>query len=268
MLCHYTSLEGALGIIGTSDLWLSNTRFCNDDEEMRYGRQLVDAVLGEMEAESTTDQTQAARLVRIREQLDAARDDHVYVCCFCERNDLLSQWRGYAENGGGVSIEFDAAGFGSVAGPDCVHGLMRLWKVFYDSQQQRGIIRRCIDYPYWPPGNEADRIQYVVDAILFFIPTFKNADFREEQERQLIFTPSPASFPKPKFRKQRGLLVPYFSLQELAAPKQLNFRLPIAKVVVGPSPNRMLNVESMAMFLNNCEYTSVPVLASTIPYRS
>jgi hypothetical protein len=147
---------------------------------------------------------------------------------------------------------------------------MRLWKVFYDREQQRKIIRDSIDYPYWPVSNEDERIRFVVDALQFFMPTFKNGDFREEQERRLIFTPCPTALPKPRFRTRRGLLVPYFSLQELSGslgPSSV-CNLPIKGVLIGPGPHRNLNVESCKMLLAKHAYLSVPVQASTTPYRS
>ena len=268
-LCHYTSLEGAIGIIGGGDLWLTNSRYSNDDEELNYGNRLVDTVLDELEGETTANAPRLDWLRRLRSQLRDVRGDQVYVCCFCEKDNLLSQWRGYADNGGGVSIEFDPIGFTAVAGPDCAYGLMRLWKVFYEREQQRKIIRDCVDYPYWPVAGEDDRIRFVVDALQFFMPTFKNGDFREEQERRLIFTPYPATSPKPKFRTRRSLLVPYFSLRELSNPAGYvsGFKLPIKGVLIGPGLHRALNVESTRMLLAKHDYLDVPVQASTTPYR-
>jgi hypothetical protein len=112
-------------------------------------------------------------------------------------------------------------------------------------------------------------IRFVVDALQFFMPTFKNGDFREEQERRLIFTPYPGALPKPKFRTRRGLLVPYFSLQELSQPVggEPAFKLPIKGVLIGPGLHRALNVESAKMMLAKHEYPDVVVKASTTPYR-
>lgn len=266
-LCHYTGLDGAIGIVTGNDLWLTNSRYSNDDEELRYGHELVDGVLDDLDKEATPGSTRTTWLQQLRERIHASRNDQVYVCCFCEKDNLLSQWRGYAEDGGGVSIEFDPIGFTAIAGPDCRHGLMRLWKVFYDRDQQRKIVRDCIDYPYWPTSADVDKLPFVVDALQFFMPTFKNGDFREEQERRLIFTPTgvdPAA-PQPKFRTRRGLLVPYFSLKELAGLEQ--FRLPIRELTIGPGLHRALNVESAKMMLNLNGHQDVPVQASTTPYR-
>jgi hypothetical protein len=268
-LCHYTTLEGALGIIGSGDLWLTNSRYSNDDEELNYGNQLVDNVLDRLENDAKTDVQRLDWLRRLRAQIKEGRQEHVYICCFCERENLLSQWRGYAENGGGLSIEFDPNGFMAVAGPDCPHGLMRLWKVFYDRAQQEKIVRDAIEYPYWPAGNDDDRIRFIVDALQFFMPTFKNGDFREEQERRLIFTPNPTAIPKPKFRTRRGLLVPYFSLRELSQSPGIGsgLALSIKSVLIGPGPHRALNVESSKLMLEQHGHTSVTVQASPTPYR-
>jgi hypothetical protein len=261
-LFHYTSLEGAIGIIGGGDLWLTNSRFSTDDEELNLGYRVVEEILDEMD--KGADPSRHAWLRQLREKISETRVDHVYFCCFCETDNLLSQWRGYAENGGGVSIEFDPAGFGAIAGDDSAHGLMRLWRVFYNGEQQREIVRKCVNYPYWPTPNETDRISYIVDALQFFMPTFKNSDFSAENERRLIFTPFPAAAVKPSFRNRRSLLVPYVKLSQLTSQ---TFKLPIKGILIGPSPYSALNVESTRVMLETHDYAGVQVRASTTPYR-
>jgi hypothetical protein len=107
-------------------------------------------------------------------------------------------------------------------------------------ERQQKIIRECVDHPDWLSVNEDDRIRFVTDALQFFMPTFKNGDFREEQERRLIFTPYATALPKPKFRTRRGLLVPYFSLREVPEPSGggPGFKLPIKGLLIGPSQHR------------------------------
>ncbi|MGH9384154.1 MAG: DUF2971 domain-containing protein [Vicinamibacterales bacterium] len=266
-LCHYTTLGGAIGIIESGDLWLTNSRYSNDDEELRYGQDLVEDVIKGLETDAKGKPSRLDWLKKLREALAAAKSDQIYICCFCERNNLLSQWRGYADNGGGVSFEFDPVGFTEITGRDCPHGLMRLWKVFYDREQQREILQKCIDSPYWPANVAGDRIRFVVDALQFFMPTFKNTEFAEEHERRLIFTPYPAMSVPPRFRTRGGLLVPYFSLREVAGPGATEFQLPIASVLVGPSLHRSLNVESTQLLLQKYKHAAVPVTASKTPYR-
>ena len=266
-LCHYTTLGGAIGIIESGDLWLTNLRYSNDDEELKYGQDLVEDTIKELEGAHKGRPSKLDWLRQLREAVATSKGDQIYICCFCQRDNLLSQWRGYAENGGGVSLEFDPVGFTDITGRDCEHGLMRLWKVFYDREQQRKILQKCIDYPYWPSKNDGERIRFTVDALQFFMPTFKNSDFQEEQERRLIFTPYPKMSVLPRFRTRGGLLVPYFSLRDVAGPSATGFHLPVSSVLVGPSLHRNLNVESTRLLLQKNKYVAVPVSASPTPYR-
>jgi hypothetical protein len=111
---------------------------------------------------------------------------------------------------------------------------LRLWKVFYKERQQRDIIAKAIEFAwnqtYLPIEKRA---QNAADAIQFFIPTFKNHDFEEENEWRLIFTPRPNAAIKLQFRTARNMLVPYYSLQKLGwNPTQ---KLPITGLCIGPS---------------------------------
>jgi hypothetical protein len=267
-LCHYTSLEGAISIVNSGDLWLTNSRFSNDDEEMNYGYQVVDDILKKMMQSAVANSAKVEWLTRLSTEIASVRDDQVYVCCFCERDNLLSQWRGYADNGGGVAIEFDPSSFTSVTGSDSPpYGVMRLWKVFYNGDLQKKIVTDCIDHPAWPTSDETQQIRFIVDALRFFIPTFKNPGFMEERERRLIFAPDSQAAPKFNFRARRGLLVPFFKLRELSDPARPNFPLPIKSVMIGPSEHRALNAKSFRLLLAANGYSNVEVFESTTPYR-
>ena len=114
-LCHYTTLDGALGIIQSGDLWLSHLRFSNDDAEFLYGLDFVGAELTVMSEEAAADAPRVDRISGVKSLIDRQREQPIYICCFCEHENLLSQWRGYTDNGGGVSLEFDRRASGSTA---------------------------------------------------------------------------------------------------------------------------------------------------------
>jgi len=159
-----------------------------------------------------------------------------------------------------------------VTGPDSPHGgLMRLWKVFYEPIRQSSIIGNLIDIGYENlkhiSNDPRDLARHAADAIQFFIPTFKNPDFREESECRLIFTPPPNCPVRSQFRVARGMLVPYFRLKDLAGGAFPEGRLPITGVRIGPSANKALNVESARMLLDQSGYAGIPVDCSNIPYR-
>lgn len=273
-LFHYTDLIALKGILGEDDLWLTNCRFCNDDGEMRYGYRIAHDVI---EEELRAKPGNRPFFERLRAHLDPLAPDDVYICCFCIGSNLLSQWRAYGANGTGVSFEIEAKQFGWATGDQMPLGAMRLWRVEYEEAEQKDIIRAAIKFGRDKPARPVEqRARAAAEAIRFFIPTFKSKDFSEEQEYRLIFTPGPNCLVPADFRISRQTLVPYYSLRKLlvAASKALpgdhfaeGAKLPIVKVLVGPSPRGLLNKESIRMLLAQCAYSHVPVDVSQISYR-
>jgi len=263
-LYHYTDLAGLNGILSTNDLWLTHLRYSNDDEELTHGQNIVTQVLNEKKRKPLP--RQIPYLERVEAILREPVADGVYICCFCAKDNLLSQWRGYAANGAGVSIELNHREFDFLTGPKRSHGLLRLWKVFYKEDQQRNIISKAIEFAwkYQTDLRIEKRAQNAADAIQFFIPTFKNHDFEEENEWRLIFTPR-SNAPQPLFRTARNMLVTYYSLQKLGwSPTQ---PLPITGLCIGPSVHKALNVQSAQMLLKQRNYSNVLVTVSKTPFR-
>jgi hypothetical protein len=277
-LYHYTDLAGLHGIVQRHDLWLTHSRYCNDDEEMIHGYRVVSEIIEQHRAAAPPPERlkyldDLAALVKL------PTPEGVYICCFCLEDNLLSQWRGYSANGTGVSVRFNPVAFDYITGPDSPHGgLMRLWKVFYEPDKQKFLVNQAInffaDYLHCPVD---ERPRLAADAIQFLVPTFKNEGFREERECRLIFTPPPNCPVRPEFRVARGMLVPYYSLHKLSAtappgaapppaPPQTR-HLPIEHVRVGPSANKRVNVESVQMLLTEMRYEDVTVDSCSIPFR-
>ena len=119
-LFHYTTAEGLLGILNDSVFWATDLRFLNDAQEAVYAREtLVDAVLNvdtsalplghpahdhpeEFEMEFTGYKNLVAGELN-------SPNFPVYVTCFCEDGDLLSQWRAYgSDHGYAIEVKADA----------------------------------------------------------------------------------------------------------------------------------------------------------------
>ncbi|MFS7187876.1 DUF2971 domain-containing protein [Serratia proteamaculans] len=101
LIYHYCSPYTFLQIIEKKCLWLSSTKNMNDFSEEQWFLNIVDEVLKEHENElggSWCDEVRRVYEENFRPS---------YVTCFSKNNDLLSQWRAYAENGLGVAIGFD-----------------------------------------------------------------------------------------------------------------------------------------------------------------
>jgi len=107
ILYHYTTVEGLKGIISSSCMWATSIRYLNDSSELLYASDLVSAIL-----ESKKEEYNSAKSLigdgknmvdRFADKFDA------YVTCFCEKDNLLSQWRAYAAGrSGGYSIGLEA----------------------------------------------------------------------------------------------------------------------------------------------------------------
>jgi hypothetical protein len=275
---HYTDLAGLQGIVEKHDLWLTHSQYSNDEAELKHGQEVVEKILGK-ELAKPKDPSREAYLKHLSRLFKKPSSEGVYICCFCAEGNLLSQWRGYGANGTGVSISLNPKEFSYITGPDSPHsGLVRLWKVFYEENEQNNIVKKAINFVYSDPKLRAksveERAQRAADAIEFFIPTFKNKDFSEEKEIRLIFTPFPNAVSRPehhrpKFRVARGFLAPYYSLRDLSmrSEGEKPHPLPITGVCVGPSANKELNVDSARMLLTQAGYTNAEVTWASIPYR-
>jgi hypothetical protein len=275
---HYSDLTGLKGIVTEHDLWLTHALFCNDEAELNLGIKIAREEIAEIRKQPV-----AAKKTQYLDELDAwlkkPATESVYICCFCEADDTLSQWRAYGGNGNGVSIRLNAYEFERFAGEHS-YGFLRIWNVFYEETQQRSLMRDAIEKTYhrFHSSSPAEIVKRAKDIIDFFVPTFKHSGFSGEQEWRMIFVPSPTSPVKPRYRAARELLIPYFSLKELVAslsqPKtrkkkadKNQWRLPILQVCLGPSRHRELNRGSARALLSDAGY-DVPVIASKTPYRS
>ncbi|MEP7367212.1 MAG: DUF2971 domain-containing protein [Acidobacteriota bacterium] len=269
-LYHYTTLEGLRGMVASHDLWLTHARYCNDDEELTHGLQLTQRVLKlQIEAAEGKQREYLEELLRL---ICGPELDPVYICCFCEEDDLLSQWRAYAGNATGVSLAIEPGEFSYITGPDCPNhfGLMRFWKVFYKQETQEQIICDAIKFfpKFEPEATALDWARWTAESIRFFLPTFKNSDFAEEKEWRLIYSPSAGSPAQPSFRVARGMLIPYYSLKDLSTKLGHPSRnLPIRSVRIGPCPHRGLNTASTRMFLDQSGYNASELKTSATPYR-
>ena len=131
LIYHYTTAKGLEGIIRTQEIHATHTDYLNDLSEVQYGRHIVATILDhkhphwsngekslmpmvgqEPDPVKFLDQFPAdkrsvwALLFGIRTYILNHRDHNIYVASFCESDDMLSQWRGYGNRGGGYSIGF------------------------------------------------------------------------------------------------------------------------------------------------------------------
>lgn len=137
LIYHYTNASGLKGILESKHIFATNTRYLNDLSEINYGKGLGETIVrSRLESERAcllawtdellrkdTDKAKASARTEYDSQIDQKSiafnildsllklmfnvplfDRDYYASSFCEAGDLLSQWRGYANRGGGYAI--------------------------------------------------------------------------------------------------------------------------------------------------------------------
>jgi hypothetical protein len=279
-LYHYTNAGGLLGIIEQNKLWATHVNYLNDASELRYARSLVEAALSGYE--QTGNSAHASEFVRrARDMFDVSKTMDVFVSCFCEEGDLLSQWRGYAQAGEGYSIGVDGDLLGQIGG-----GLNFFFgNVVYDRKVQeetiqyilnrsvRGVNELTAGLPDGKASSLVDEVCHIFRRALWYpLVTFKDAMFAEENEWRAIEIMNRSETEKRvRFRSRASKLVPYievdFSNLQPVPPYQQHGKIPIREVFHGPTLNPDLSVRALQLLLAKHGYADAEVKGSRIPLR-
>ena len=116
-LYHYCSIETFFHIIKTKAIWLSDIEKSNDSLELQYLKKeyakwakIICHVFADHQRKTNTpfDEKRLEALSSVLSDISSLTITKTWVFCLSEKGDLLSQWRGYADDGYGVSIGFDA----------------------------------------------------------------------------------------------------------------------------------------------------------------
>jgi len=278
-LFHYTTAAGLLGILSTSTLWASDLRFLNDAQEAIYAQDLVaDAVRGMKNpvldpahfaygmgepAVETFAQYQGFVL----DALNSAQYG-VYVACFCESGDLLSQWRGYgSDHGYAIELNTDALTT-ALGGLNTYPPATGLEQVRYGSDAAADVVSLAVeavgDFNLNHPGVKAEYKALHLSALL---ATIKHPGFREEKEWRLYAafesyqqgpTVEPVSHEKTRFRSTPMAIVPYI---EVKLPSDA-----IVTVRVGPGNSTDVREAGVRRLLTSFS-SNATVLRSDVPLR-
>jgi len=129
ILYHYCSTAAFHSIVSTRSIWLSSLSLANDTME---GRLLSQWIMQHAQEDSASPDG----VSRLRHQLDFL-ETSVEGLAFCVsgEGDLLSQWRGYADDARGFAIGFDGRYLAKWG--DNENASMSLEQVTYDLEDQR-----------------------------------------------------------------------------------------------------------------------------------
>lgn len=299
ILYHYTTSDGLKGIIEENELWATSAYFLNDSAEVTYGYQLLKEVLELWLADNPRPEGSLA-LSLARDLRKSFGDDllnmnliePIYLACFCEHDNLLSQWRAYGQSGG-YSLGFDVpkdAFTGQGFKPEPCTYTSEWVKVDYCRNEQIKKCRAVVDmlltifdnsditaaiatlgeHPFF---GYPKILTVIVDVLLEEIVGFKNEAFEVEKEWRIVVrrreltkqgTDDGGKTPTPiHFRCSRGMVVPYVKL----IPTDPGKKLPVACVRSGPTMDKTIAGMAVKMLLEKNGYPSVLVEGSDISVR-
>lgn len=269
VLYHYTSLEGALGIIASGALWATDSLYMNDASELAYGLALARSVCQEaMHGEADLERKELYRVCS--HCVGLAGDVRLYVGSLSAEPDKLSQWRAYTPAGRGVAIGVHS---------DRLAGIRDAWLApcVYDPRAQRELLLETLRGVRGPSpldsklshevGVQAlmNLLEDLISPMQMLIAAFKDESFREEREWRVVQRLGKGVNAAVRFRAGRSTCLPYIELalgsDEGREAAWLN------EIVVGPTPHAELAQASLKQLLESAGSTGA-VRLSSIPYRA
>lgn len=285
VLYHYCSNAAFHSIVENRSIWLSALSLSSDTMEGK----LVTDVIAEMAKSDDLDQTNIQKLKESVSLLEQIMEGLGF--CLSEKGDLLSQWRGYADDASGISIGFSKKYLEKLSETSLnpQKSGFTLKKVEYEYESQKELIQpayeKIKDYikqgAYKPLryqtilGFKTDKEIENENAIIkkaFYgshmtvlhlfaqLFLFKTKAFQEEQEWRLISHLIKTVDDECCFQSFPDKIVPYrkFSLSNLEENS-------IVKVILGPKNNTPEYVIDGLLKQNN--FDNVNVIRSESSYR-
>ncbi len=269
LLWHYCMPNTFLAMITNRTLRFSSLSHTNDSMELKWGLNLFQEILNDQMYESSFMDFIECRII------PWLNSNAFLGICFSRRKDLLSQWRGYAENGSGYAVGFSK------------NDLTSRFKSFpslgvcYSRSQQRKRLEDILSSLERRYEDEHERgVSELISQLGFCIATFKNSAFKEEKEFRILmelkrfsdFISGPRLVPKegqynfdrPKkvqFRMSGGVPTPFYDHSFLVKKQQM----PIREVMIGPKNSS--TEDDVATFLSTNDLWGIEVSKSKASYR-
>jgi hypothetical protein len=321
-LFHYTGIEGLEGIINTQTLWATHFEFSNDTSEFRaFGERLPD-ILRQKVTSAVEELIRLTPANRALIEQQGGKDKAVevildwikngiygtllgtddtepfvepYITSFCTTTDeediaqhgLLSQWRGYGQEGG-YAIVFDTArlelllheesekwAYSIIGGADVIYSSdkdERIREEFGDSMDK--LAESFFDFL---TTGDPSSLKNTFETFTGCAFRYKHGGFHEEKEVRIVAIPlnrkllaeakasGQVSAEKPRKAFPRsGTAVPCIHLfEEITQLPQKP--LPIKRIIIGPHRDKSNRQRSVKIMLDQ-HGLDIPVLVSGIPY--
>ena len=197
----------------------THIRYLNDEQEYKEGKELLEKLVHKNSKKALK-----------------TPNDEIYVACFCDNPDNLTQWKYYGSNSG-IAIEFSTKNVylnycNQVNYSPEFDIRFKPFDVFYDNHME------AINY-----FNSLDRrmcSEYAQNQAL--IPYMKNHNFDGERESRIVlYNLKKSKRGKPastaQYRISQGIIKPYLGMRLFYKGSEAEKNIPIKSVTVGPGIN-------------------------------
>lgn len=269
-LYHYTDFSGLNGFLTTQQIWMGDLLFLNDEKEYFLGLEIFKNKLERLKSKHKGSSF-GIFLNTFSNIEKLLKRGSPLIFSLTEEKDLLSQWRGYTNNGIGINIGF----FSPNLKPS-----FQLLPCLYSPEDQSAYINYIIEsalikfnetkelekhdknhccnpqeLPYWDAINEAGSL--LISQLNVACAIIKDQSFKEEKEwRLLTFERSNISF-----LDKTTHLKPIKKVT--IEPSSI-----IKSITIGPNPKKELCQDSIYTFLHAKKLHHIDVSLSKIPYRN
>ena len=303
VLFHYTTASGLLGILQDKSIWNTAYYCTNDESELDTGKGVLTPLIRTKTTQMINEEDQLVNIfnkrgVNIRdhenkfEQLIINTALHtlcVYITSFCIPNSkedflhgLLSQWRGYGEDGG-YALQFSRKRL-----LESVKQINKELKLNYELQDVYYSVDNALkdevlshseafinaylnfleflaNFKYDPKSvfsPNKDLTGGPLESLIDFLIYTKNGHFGEEKECRLSIlelVSNEAILPVGYYNR-RGLIVPYTK-----TPSAFNILDCIDWIIIGPCPNMESRYNSLTEMIRKMGL-NIKVRPSHIPF--
>lgn len=278
---HYTSLDNFLAILKNQSLFFTNLNYLNDSKEYKYGVNLIHEIVEKYEKTNKNIKILEEVLGNIQLIYKSQR----YISCFSSNGDLLSQWRAYGNHGKGIAMGFTVSEL-----DEFESSYISAKYIQYNENEQRSsieeiitIILNCLDeikdiYEWTPNTYEYFVAVFIIEFLEEMISTFKHPSFIEEKEFRLEYTIdgniNKLDKNKIEYRSNQNFIIPYNNIRYIRESNEqesnkniIQRKLPVKKIIIGPSLDFDLNKVAVESFLLKLGYTDFEIIKSNVPYR-
>jgi hypothetical protein len=245
---HYTTTSGLVGILTHHELWASDCQLLNDGTELSYARDFFFAEVKKLKLKPLMDGGYRVA----GPSLDMFK---VFIACFCEEGDLLSQWRGYGIDQGYAlgfnTAQLQALGFGEVV--QVQYGITDPSKYFAQE------IKDAAEPSAHPGVSEWHASEFLLPRLA----SVKHPSFKEECEWRIL-----KQLPIYEL-KQPGTNIRY-RISDMGPIAYMVISFPsecLQEIVIGPGNNTETRKAAVLSMLQSLDFQEVTVRVSNIPFR-